>query len=305
MNAAHHRFDGLDLNLLRVFETVFRERHLTRAARVLALTPSAVSHALRRLREHLDDPLFVREGNAMVPTGTCQRMAPALVEQLAQLRGLLQQWGKFDPATSTQTFRIGIPEAVELMLLPPIHRAFARAAPRAALASVRFDRGELERALAARHLDLAVDVALPMREPVRHRPVIEDPFCLVVRKGHPFRRKPTLGQYATAAHVGVSTRATGPVLEDNALLKLGIERRIAVRCQSYATAFRLVAGSEAVLTVPRRLAHELGSARVAVRGLPFAIPPVQLQLYWHANAEADPANAWLRGLLLAVGRHSA
>jgi hypothetical protein len=97
MKPVHSPFDRMDLNLLRVFEAVFRERHLTRAARALSVTPSAVSHALRRLRDHLDDPLFGREGARMVPTAMCERAAPALLEQLSRLRSLLDQWGRFEP----------------------------------------------------------------------------------------------------------------------------------------------------------------------------------------------------------------
>src|SRR5258708_11153018 len=140
MKPVHKPFDRMDLNLLRVFEAVFRERHLTRAARALTVTPSAVSHALRRLRQHLDEPLFHREGARTVPTAMCQRVAPALLEQLAQLRSLLDQWGRFDPRESTQAFRVGLSESVEPMLVPGFSPAFFRAAPAASLVSQAFDR---------------------------------------------------------------------------------------------------------------------------------------------------------------------
>lgn len=298
MNGVHDRFDTMDLNLLRVFEAVFRERHLTRAAKVLALSPSAVSHALRRLREHLEDPLFAREGTAMVPTATCQRMAPALVEQLSQLRGLLHRWGAFAPSTTNLMFRMGMPDAIEPMLLPQIQGALAKTAPLAALASVTYKRSSLARELASRQIDLALDIAMPVQEPVRHRRILEDDFCLVVREGHPLRRRLTMGQYVAASHVLVSSRATGLVLEDHALLKLGIERRVMVRCQSYDSAFRLLAQSDHVLTAPQQLTGEVGKVHsLARRALPFKLPSVHLHLYWHAHADADPANMWLRRLV--------
>ncbi len=297
MNPIHTSFDQLDLNLLRVFDAVFRERNLSRAAHALSLTPSAVSHAVRRLREHVGEPLFVRDGRSMVPTASCRRMAPQVVEHLAQLRQLVDHWGRFDPRTSTQAFRIGMPEAVEPMLLPGLQRAFAAAAPGASLASVGFERRRIERALASRQLDLVVDVALPVAEPVRHRPLIEDRFCVLVRADHPLGRRPTLAQYLAVRHVAVSTRAEGAVLEDNALLTLGIQRRIAVRCQTYAAAFALVGQSDAAVTAPALVAAEAGSSPALRRlPLPFEVPPVQLHLYWHANGEADPANTWLRTL---------
>jgi DNA-binding transcriptional LysR family regulator len=301
MNRVHDRFDVMDLNLLRLFEAVFRERHLTRAARVLALTPSAVSHALRRLREHLGDPLFEREGTEMVPTATCQRLAPALIEQLAGLRGVLHRWGTFDPLTTAVTFRIGMPEGIEPLLVPRLRAALARVAPLATLASVALRRAALARELASRQMDLAVDVAVPVHEPVRHRRVLHDNFCLVVREGHPFRRKPTVAQYLAASHVLVSARSTGLVLEEHALLTLGIERRVTVRCQGYTAAFRVVANSDDVLTAPRGLVAEFAKVEAIVpRALPFELPPVHLHVCWHAHAEADPANAWLRALVARV-----
>ena len=201
----------MDLNLLRVFETVYREQHLTRAAEALALTPSAVSHALRRLREQLGDPLFVRDGKLMRPTPACLRQAPALIAQLAQLRQLLQQWGHFDPGQSRQRFRIGMPDAVELMLLPALQQAIFGVAPLCSMVSAHFERGSLGRQLAAGQLDLAIDVALPMVEPVRHAHLLSDAFCLLARQGHPLQAPPALPDYLAARHVA-DHRAAG-VLE--------------------------------------------------------------------------------------------
>ncbi len=101
----------------------------------------------------------------------------------------------------------------------------------------------------------------------------------------------------------MSSRTTGLVLEDRPLLKLGIERRVAVRCLSYDSAYRVVTSSDDVLTVPRFAATDLGSVHVLVRRpLPFALPPFALHLYWHLHAEEDPANVWLRALLARIVR---
>ncbi|MCA6215795.1 LysR family transcriptional regulator [Ideonella sp. B7] len=291
----------MDLNLLHVFEAVYREQHLTRAADVLALTPSAVSHALRRLREQLGDALFVRDGKLMRPTPTCQRLAPALLDQLARLRQLIQAWGQFDPALTRQCFRIGMPDPVELMLLTPLHRRLTQLAPLATTASTHFERSSLARVLAAGQLDLAIDVALPLGEPVRHGPLLEDRFCLLMRQDQPSSEAPSLAQYLQARHVAVSSRATGVVMEDGALAHLGWQREVAVRCQNYTTAVRLVADSDLWLTVPERLADEIGQGPAVRRWpLPFSLPPVQLHLYWHAHREGDPANDWLRQQVMAL-----
>jgi DNA-binding transcriptional LysR family regulator len=305
MSDAHKRFDAMDLNLLRVFEAVFRERHLTRAARALSVTPSAVSHALRRLRDVVDDPLFQRESSRMVPTATCERTAPALLEQLAQLRALLDQWGRFAPEESTQTFHLGMPESVEPFVLASLWPSFRAAAPRASILSVAFRRAELARKLSLRQLDVAIDVAFAAPAEVRHEALVEDELCVVARRSRRAGRALTWERYRDARHIVVSARAAGSVLEDVALAQLGVERRVAVRCRSYATALRLVEASDDLLTMPARLALGLGETLSLVRlRLPAKLPPVSLHVYWHANSDADPSNLWLRGLMRRVASAS-
>ncbi|SDY54132.1 DNA-binding transcriptional regulator, LysR family [Lysobacter sp. yr284] len=301
MNQIHSRSDPLDLNLLKVFEAIHRERNLSLAARALHLTPSAVSHALARLRSQLDDPLFVRNGRRMRPTAACQRLAPPLLETLARLRELLRQRDRFEPAASRQAFRIGLPEATETVLLPALVQALRTLAPAATLASVALPRRDLGRELAAGQVDLAVDVALPIREPVRHRPLFQDGFCVLLRAGHPLARRLSLKHYLQAQHVAVSTRASGQVIEDLALLNLGVQRQVALRCQGYHAACAVVAQSDLLLTMPAGLATRTAAYADLVRMKPpFALPAAQLHLYWHADSESDPANAWLRGVVERV-----
>ncbi|WP_374585130.1 LysR family transcriptional regulator [Ideonella dechloratans] len=300
MKDVHRPRESMDLNLLRVFEMVYREQHLTRSAEALALTPSAVSHALRRLREQLGDPLFVRDGKLMRPTPACLRQAPALITQLAQLRQMLQRWGHFEPSQSRQRFRIGMPDAVELMLLPALHHAVSALAPLCSIVSAHFDRAGLGRQLAAGQLDLAIDVAQPMVEPVRHRHLLSDAFCLLARAGHPLGGPPALPDYLAARHVAVSSRATGVVMEDATLAQMGLQREVAVRGQNYTSAFRVLSGSDLLLTVPARLADAVAPPGLQRWPLPFELPAVQLHVYWHAHNEGDPANDWLRARVLSL-----
>lgn len=301
MNSVHINVEHFDFNLLKIFETVYREQHLSRAAESLALTPSAVSHAVRRLREQLNDDLFVRDGRSMQPTPTCQRMAPALLDQLAKLRQLLQQWGQFDPLQTHQTFRIGVPDAIEPLFLPALASVIRKQAPHAALTSLPLERKNMAGALANGQLDVVIDVAQPISGSVRHQPLFEDEFRIVTRRDHPVGRRLALPGYMKAEHVAVSTRAKGAVVEDIALLNLGLQRRIGVRCQNYHAACRLVAQSDYMLTMPARLARHIDAQQSLKHwALPFSLPPVHLHLYWHTNSEADSANLWLRRLIVGI-----
>jgi DNA-binding transcriptional LysR family regulator len=301
MNSIHTGHDSFDFNLLRVFEVVFRERHLTRAADALALTPSAVSHALRRLRAQLGDELFVRQGNAMVPTPACHRLAPMLFEQMADLRRLLQQWASFDPANTRHTFRVAMPEAVEMTLFPALQRAFFECAPEGALFSVNFERANLSRLMSAGQFDIAIDVAQLVVDPIKHRPLMHDDFCIVASSRHPLKRAPTLNEYLKARHIAVSGRSSGIVLEDHALLKLGVQRHITARCQNYTSAFSVVGSSDYLLTMPVELSKEVAKPYGLRRWRPpFKLPPVELHLYWHVNNDQDTSSLWLRELIVQV-----
>lgn len=301
MKHVHPEASRLDLNLLRVFAVVWQERHLTRAAEALSLTPSAVSHAMRRLRDHVGEPLFQRQGHRMQPTAACARMAPDLLGHLNELTSLINGWGTFDPQASQCTFRIALPEATEAILLPDLLARLSAEAPGIAVQSVRTGRATMANALASRSIDLAIDVPVPPPSPLRHMPLLSDDFCVVSRCDHPFAAAPTSQTYADADHIVVSTRQDGAVVEDIALMERGINRRIRLRCQSYATAIAVAESSELMVALPRRVATSLQAGRaIAITDMPVPLTPVRLHLYWHADQQTDPANLWLRELLQQV-----
>lgn len=303
MNQLHQTSADLDLNLLKVFEAVYREQHLSRASQILSLTPSAVSHALRRLREHLQDPLFERDGRNMRPTPACRRLAPDLLDTLATLRRVLQRAATFDPSSSRQTFQIGIRGSMEPIVLPRLIKELRERAPHLSVSGVRVERRELERELGSGRLELAVDVALPAAEPLRHRALARQDFCVLMRKGHPFGKRLTLKRYLNAEHLVVSARRSGPAPADLELQRLGHPRNVRMRCQNYHAAAAVVAESDYLLTLPRGLARQIdGGHGNQMRLPPFELPALELHLYWHANAEEDPANQWLRDLIFHLIR---
>lgn len=299
MNEIHP--DRFDLNLLRVFEAVYQERNLLRAASVLFVTPSAVSHSIRRLRDQLGEPLFERRGRKMEPTPACERMAPLLLEQLGQLRQIVRHWGKFDPVGTTQLFKIGIPEAIEPVVLATIASAVRRQAPAARLATVALDRRKLAASLASPALDIAIDVTLPVDEPVRHRSFSTDEFCVIADEGAVGPGNLDLSRYLSAEHISVTTRSPGPAVEDLQLLHLGLRRKIAIHCLTYQGALGLLPGSPYLLTMPRQLSrHLVQSETLREFAVPADLGSVGLHLYWHASKDSDPANAWLRDLVSSL-----
>lgn len=302
--SAHSRspFQQLDLNLLKIFEALYQERNMSRAAQRLHLTPSAVSHAIRRLRSQLADPLFTRQGNIMQPTALCESLAPALINNLDQLRQLLQLCEQFSPETAVNYFRVGIHEALEKLLLPPLAATLSAQAPGTSLASYGLERSQMARQLAGGAVDMAIDVSLPISEPVLHRPLLSDSFCVVMAEDHPLLAQFNKNAYAQARHISVSHRASGPAIEDITLRQQGVNRKIALHCQSYGSAINVVRQSELLLTMPAKLAAALNQDGITICKAPVTIADIAIHLYWHKNTDNHPALSWLRQLTCSVAR---
>ena len=289
----------LDLNLLVVLEAIHAEGSLTRAAQRLHLSQPALSHALARLRETLDDPLFLRQGNRMVPTPRTQRLMGPLHEALGLIGDAVQEGARFEPATARQEFRLGLRDVFEATTLPALLGIIAREAPGVRLASVRADRRELETDLGDGHLDIALDVLLPLAPDgdIRREPLSRDRLMVVARKHHPAIRRGhiALEDYLAAGHLLVSSRRRGPGFEDQELARFGHERSIVLRCQQFFAACRVVEGTDYLLTMPAQYATvaNAGLENVLLE-MPVELPPMDVYLYWHESRDNDPANRWLR-----------
>ena len=289
--------EHLDLNLLRVFKALYTEQNMTRAAEVLNVTPSAVSHAVKRLRSHLNDPLFERRENRMLPTATCRRMAPELIELVTQLHQHLQSWAEFDPCQSDHRFRIGMHDAIEPSLLPQLARVLAVEAPNISFTSVAFDRATMAKDLAAGVLDVALDVSIPTNQEIRSELLTNNRFVVLMRKHHPLHNALTSESYLNASHLVVSRRPSGFSVEDSQLLEAGMQRRTLMRCQNYAAGREIVAESDLLLTLSTGLAKRFAGPDLIIEPLPMRLPGFATQLYWHQSYAHDPALTWLRGVI--------
>ncbi|PKM29371.1 MAG: LysR family transcriptional regulator [Gammaproteobacteria bacterium HGW-Gammaproteobacteria-11] len=293
----------IDLNLFRVFEVIYRERSLTRAAAVLHVSQSAVSHALGRLREHLADPLFVREGRGVAPTVMALRLAPAILDSLERLQQGVGRLRQFDPLRDQRVFTLSLPEQLEPVMLPALLVHLREQAPfcRVHTAGVRWRELPLE--LSAGRVDLAIQIARPAEAPLRQMQLVSEPLCVVAGKG--FQGDLTTERYLAVEHIAVASWRRGLSFEDLALGHLGLARKVVQRCQSYQAASLVVAQSDLLLTLSRRQA-ELVSRSLGNRLLPMPLPlpAIGLTLYWHEESEHDPANQWLRQQVLALAQNS-
>lgn len=286
----------VDLNLFTVFEAIYTEGSVTRASQKLNLTQPAISHALGRLRQMFNDPLFVRQGHTMVSTPLARNLIEPIRRSLRGLEGTLSGSRVFDPATTSKRFNIALRDVLEATTLPPLMRRVRQNAPQVDIAAIHVDRRELESELAAGTLDGAIDVLLPLASEIMRTRIYQDETVVVVRQGHPdIDGELNIDTYLKQDHILASSRRRGPGLEDFELSRFGLERHIRLRCQHYFAACRVVSQTDMVLTMPGRYAH-IANEQFGNQILPFPleVPAFDVFLYWHANVDNDPANRWFR-----------
>jgi DNA-binding transcriptional LysR family regulator len=291
----------LDLNLLHVFDTIYREGSLTRAAKALHLTQPAVSHSLSRLREHFDDPLFSRQGNQMVPTPLARRFLESMRPGLTQIQGAVNQFHAFDPASQRKTYSLALRDVLESTFLPQLMKRL-ETYPELEISSQRTPRRDMETQLAAGKLDFAVDVLLPVSNQTAHERLRRDRLVVLARADHPLAQQPlTMENYLEAKHVLVSSRSEGPGIEDFELSRFGVQREIRLRCQHYYAACRVVENSDLLLTMPEIYARIIAErADIAILTPPADLPPIDVHLYWHKAYEREPALIWFREQLRQI-----
>lgn len=291
----------LDLNLLHVFDTIFREGSLTRAAKALHLTQPAVSHSLSRLREHFDDPLFSRQGNQMVPTPLARRFLESMRPGLTRIQSAVNQFHAFDPANQRKTYALAMRDILESTFLPQLMNRL-EGYPELEISSQRIPRRDMETHLAAGKLDFAVDVLLPVSNQTAHERLRRDRLVVLARAGHPLTQGSlTMDRYLEARHVLVSSRTEGPGIEDFELSRSGVQRQIRLRCQHYYAACRVVENSDLLLTMPENYARIIAErSDIQIFTSPAALPDIDVHLYWHKAYDREPALIWFRDQLREI-----
>src|SRR5689334_20887655 len=202
----------LDLNLLRVFDAVLRDRSVTAAARHLRLTQPAVSNALARLRALFEDALFVRTSAGMDATPFARELAEPVRQALALLDSALAHGPGFDPASSTRAFRFYMSDLGQIEFLPPLVERAQRVAPGVRLEAVALDVEDLGDALATGALDLAMGFLPGLGPPVQRKALFRDPYVCLMRTDHPIKAW-TKKRFLEASHALVSYRGGHRVIE--------------------------------------------------------------------------------------------
>lgn len=291
----HHVLRRLDLNLLPVFDAVYRHRSVRLAAGELAMSTSALSHALTRLREFLKDPLFYREGHRMCPSVFAHQLAPHIAASLAVLNQHLSPVKPFEPLTSTQSFRIAVTDYTAFCIFPELIKEVEKSAP-----GINFELCHLPHNPALNELLAGeVDLALSFSEPddVRHQDLDEvdlfsDEFVVI---SNIRRVSLTLEEYLAAGHLVVTPWNEKKGLLDTHLARLGLTRRITLKTPSMLSSPHIVAESELLMAIPSYVAGKIARlAKVKIFPLPFFAPAFTVKIYSHQRSGKKSSADWLK-----------
>lgn len=300
---------AVDLNVLLAFEALFEERSVTRAAARVGLTQPAMSNALRRLRALFDDPLFIRKGLEMSPTARAVELAGPVRTGLGQFRCAFDERPQFDPALSARSFRLGLTDYAELLLIGGLLKRIQRSAPEIQIVVRRPVRifTPPEEDLRAGRLDLAVGFypeQSALDPSTRSFDLFAEDHVCIARKGHPLiRARFGLKEFAAARHVGIFYRPDARNLVDNILANHGIRRHLIAALPDFLNVPYVVAQSDLIAVVPAGMAAHYGKALpLALHKVPIEFPSMPMRLLWHAHADADAAHQWLRSEIVECAR---
>jgi DNA-binding transcriptional LysR family regulator len=291
----------VNLNHLVTFDALLAERNVTRAARRVGVTQSAVSSALRQLRATFDDPLFVRRATGVEPTARALALADPIARGLAAFAAALSP-ATFQPKTAKRTFVVAASDYVEIVLLPALLRRLAREAPGVRLEMVPWGLHEVPVALARGEADLMLGYY--GRVPTGHRQqlIFDEEFLCIARRRHPtLGKRPTLTAWLSTPHVVVSQKPDSTSGVDRALAARGLQRTVAIRVSHFSVVAHVVSKTDFTAALSRRIAEP---AARALRLMTFA-PPIPLGKgrigqVWHDRLDADAGHCWLRGRIAEI-----
>jgi DNA-binding transcriptional LysR family regulator len=285
----------LDIKLLRLFDLIYSTGSVTRAAEMMGQRQPTASIWLRTLRAELGDALFVRTPAGMLPTPRADVVIVKVREVLQTLRELSGPKVEFDPASSTRTFCICMPDASHITLLPELLARLRAVAPNVRLVAARID-ANTGHALQSGEADLALGY-VPWLDAGFYQQTLfpQHWVCLVNHSQQRVGKKMTLQAYKQLGHVMVTPAASSAQLLEDALVANGIERRVIVQIPGYLGLAGIIAASDLVATLPSQIGALLATmSNLRMLDCPFPVPQFTVKQHWHERYHEDAGNRWLR-----------
>ncbi|NAS05706.1 LysR family transcriptional regulator [Acinetobacter haemolyticus] len=290
------QFHRIDINLYPLFIAIFEQKSISKAAQLLCISQSAVSHALQRLRTQLNDELFVRSGQKMLPTPYAEQIYHPIQEALLTIQQIAVPQQEFVPSM-LQSIKIAIHDEIEPIIFPRLVHHFAQLNLDIQFLSSKLDRKNMLADLSAQQIDFVIDLVQPYQASLQFENLIEDHFVVCTQQANM-----DLSLYLSSPHIGVSSRRTGLLLEDIYLNRQQLSRQIFLRCQHYSTALQILAQyPNAILTIPKSILKHLHyAADLYIHALPIGLPKIKMGMYWHEHVKHNSRHQFLRSEILKI-----
>ncbi|MBN3786931.1 LysR family transcriptional regulator [Burkholderia sp. Ac-20353] len=286
---------SVDLNLLVVLDALLTEKHVTRAAAKVGLSQSAMSSALRRLRVLMRDELLIRNASGMEPTPRALELEEPLRQLLRQAERLVKSSSSFDPATTTQHYRLRMSDVLEYLLMPALLEQLEQEAPGVTLDVVHVPPRQTVIALDADDIDVAVSMDLEHTSAVRSTPLFDDRMVCVLAQGHPHAAdEMTMELFLALPHLKVSMSSTDGRYVDAMLADMQRVRNVALNVPHWLVVPHLLRRSSMIAVMSARMARCFAEDGLVLKELPFSSTGFHWSMYWHRRHDSAPAQAWLR-----------
>lgn len=293
---------NIDLNLFKVFNVIYLEGSITKAAETLGITQPAVSNSLSRLRVLFDDELFTRTNRGMRPTSLAQNIHPSIASALKLLRSSVNEGDVFRPTTSKATFNVCINASAQVTVMPQLIFQLQSAAPHIKLATQSIICSDIVKALSSETVSLAVDYAIPSPDYIKRELLLNDDYVCIVRKDHPrIKDKLSVKQFESERHLLLTEEAPESSNLRNALKENNIIQNTIFTGNEHIALPAILMTSNTIMTVTRTFANAVSShLDISILEPPFNIASRKTFLYWHENTSGSAANIWLRDQIIAI-----
>lgn len=294
--------DQVDLNLLPPLVALLEEQHVSRAADRVRLSQPAMSRALQRLRRHFGDELLVRGPDGYSLISRAERLRDQLSTAVTYLEQLFAN-ETFDPATAAQSFRLAVSDYTIATFGPALVRTVLAESPNSTISCEVLDDHAFDK-LDAGTVDLAIyGRVAPEKYCSQH--LFSDRFVCVVAAEHPLAEQTSvsLSTYLRWPHLSIDI---GQPWIDRALEPLGATRRVAVSMPYFALAPSILPGTDLLLTVPERVAHQNADpAHSRTLAAPRELLELDFYAVWHPRFDQDPSHGWLREMVRSAAESTA
>ncbi len=286
-----------------VFCAVIKNKSVTLAAQELSMTQSAISNALRRLRGHFEDELFIKTNRGMTPTLLAEQLSIPIASALHQIQLAMDAIETFDPSTSARSFCIYTSDVGQLILAPRLLKAIESDTNKISISMVNVSPPKAKEMMMDGSIDIAIGTFDDFQVGFHSQRLFTKSYVVIGRKGNPvFKGKLTLDKFLRARfatyHPPAESHDDFEKVLDGIFKSKKAQRKVSIELAHGLGIGELISGCDLLCCIPKRLAANLAKhTAIEIADLPFSSPSIDVSQYWHDKVHSDLGHKWFRALV--------